>query len=355
MSVSYKIILPSELNSQHLSIWRTIQSRNQMLASPYFSPEFTQIMGRVRKDVRIAIIENYGKPVGFFPYQRAFLGCGKPVGGPLSDYHGVICEQHSDWNPIDLMDCADLITWEFDHLVDCSGKFSSYISTNTTSPQINLSIGFENYKKLINGGPSNFERKMRKLEKEIGEIKFTFHDTNKDSLNYLFKWKSHQYRANKLPDAFNANWTRNLIHEVMSTQTESFSGVCSVLQAGNQTIAIHAGMRSQKMLHWWFPAYDRAYEKYSPGIILLFQIVKAISGIGINLIDLGKGDDRYKRSVMNDTAALAEGWIERPSLIVKARKLRRAAEIFEAQSKIPFILRLPLRAIRRMERAFKYR
>ena len=127
-----------------------------------------------------------------------------------------------------------------------------------------------------------------------------------------------------------------------------------MLRAGDHIVAVHAGMRSRHVLHWWFPAYDQQFAKFSPGVILLIRMAEALAATGVRMIDLGKGDDRYKLSLMTHTAELKEGFVERPSLLAAARRLRRAAEARAARGGIGALLRLPLRAVRRIERTRRF-
>ena len=133
----------------------------------------------------------------------------------------------------------------------------------------------------------------------------------------------------------------------MRVECAGFAGTCSVLRAGDEIVAVHAGMRSRSVLHWWFPTYDPRYAAYSPGILLLLRIAAAAAALGIGKIDLGKGDARYKRSLMTGAAPLREGCVELPSLAATARRLRRLAE-----ASAPW--QLPLRALRRLERARRF-
>jgi CelD/BcsL family acetyltransferase involved in cellulose biosynthesis len=95
-------------------------------------------------------------------------------------------------------------------------------------------------------------------------------------------------------------------------------------------------MRSREVLHWWFPAYAPRFAPYSPGILLLLRIARAAAAAGIRAIDLGKGDSRYKSSLMNCTAPLAEGCVDASRLFAAARAL------------------VPPRLAGRLERAFRY-
>jgi CelD/BcsL family acetyltransferase involved in cellulose biosynthesis len=340
MSVNYFLIKAEDLDAGLVAAWRSIQEREPRFESPYFCPEFTRAVGAVRDDVRVVVIENDGRPAGFFPHQRAAWGRGSPVGGALSDYHGVIAAPAAEWSVVELMRAARLSVWSFDHLVDTTGRFAPYVTASAAaSPQIDLA-GFE--------PPPDFARKARKLAREVGELAFSLHDPGSGALGRLFEWKSEQYRRTGLADAFGVRWTRALLRRLMITETPSFAGACSVLRAGDEIVAVHAGMRSRGVLHWWFPTYHARYAAYSPGILLLLHIAAAAAAaLGIDKIDLGKGDARYKRSLMTGATPLREGSVELPSLAAAARRLRRLAESRAAWQ-------LPLRALRRLERARRF-
>jgi CelD/BcsL family acetyltransferase involved in cellulose biosynthesis len=339
MSVDYFLIKPEELDATLVAAWRSIQEREPRFESPYFCPEFTRAVATVRDDVRVVVIENDGRPAGFFPHQRAAWGRGSPVGGALSDYHGVIAAPDGEWEVAGLMRAARLSVWSFDHLVDPAGRFAPYVAASAAaSPQIDLA-GFE--------APPDFARKARKLAREVGELSFSLHAPGSGALERMFEWKSGQYRSSGLADAFGVPWTGELLRRLMGIESAAFAGACSVLRAGNEIVAVHAGMRSRSALHWWFPAYSPAHAAYSPGILLLLRLAAAAPALGIRRIDLGKGDAHYKRSLMTGAAPLREGCVELPSLAATARRLRRLVETRAGWQ-------LPLRALRRLERARRF-
>src|SRR5258705_5392188 len=134
MSVNYFLIEAEDLDEGLIAAWRSIQEREPRFESPYFCPEFTRAVGTVRDDVRVVVIENDGRPAGFFPHQRAAWGRGSPVGGPLSDYHGVIAAPEAEWSVVELMRAARLSVWTFDHLVDTTGRFAPYVTAGAAAP-----------------------------------------------------------------------------------------------------------------------------------------------------------------------------------------------------------------------------
>jgi CelD/BcsL family acetyltransferase involved in cellulose biosynthesis len=355
---AYRLIGARDLDAKLVGVWRGIQAGSSAFESPYFCPEFTRAVGDVRDDVRVAVIENDGQPVGFFPHQRTLLGMGKPVGGPLSDFHGVIATPGSEWDPDTLVRAAGLSVWAFDHLVGDVHRFESRVTARAASPRIDLGAGYKCYVQDRRKAGSDYipktEGLARKLGREFGSLDFTLHDPAPAPLEHLFRWKSEQYRRSGITDGFDVPWTRALLRRICTVQTEEFAGVCSALRVNGRIVAVHMGMRSRQVLHYWFPAYDPAFAKFSTGIILLLRMAEAAAGAGLRTIDLGKGDAPYKQRLMTGAAELAEGAVELPSLLASARRLRRAAEARAARGGIGALLRLPLRAVRRLERTRRF-
>jgi len=358
MSVRYRLLRSGELDQTLVEAWRGVQSGNAVFASPYFCPEFTQAVGKVRDDVRVVVIENDGRIAGFFPHQHSFPRMGRPVAGPLSDYHGVIAGQECNWSLDEMLSSAGLSVWAFDHLVVNSTQFEPYVTTRAASPQIDLAAGYEGYVQACRAAGSRYipkaEGLARKLEREQGKLTFKLHDAG-NTLEQVLSWKSAQYLRSGIVDVFASRWTRELLQNLSRIDTPDFAGVCSGLRAGDRLIAAHVGMRSRHVLHYWFPAYDPEFAKYSTGIILLLRIAEAAAALGVRLLDLGKGDEQYKERLMSRAVELREGAVELPSLLSNARRLRRSAEARAARGGFGTILGLPLRALRRFERLRKFR
>ena len=359
MAASYRLLSARELDAGLADAWRSIQSRSAEFASPFFCPEFTRLVAEVRDDVYVVVIENGGRPAGFFPHQRTRWGEGKPVGGPLSDYHGVIAPPQAEWELAPLLRAARLSLWSFDHLAGHAHKFAPYATGRASSPRIDLGAGYEAYVRGRREAGSEqiaqAARKERKLAREVGEMSFALHEADGAALETLIAWKRDQYARTQVLDALSAQWSAGLLRRISTAQAADFAGVCSVLRAGERIVAIHMGMRSRSVLHYWFPAYDPQLGRFSAGIILLLRMAQALAGTPVGVIDLGKGDMRYKSSLMTDAVDLLEGCVETPSLLASARRLQRAAETRAARGGIAAALRLPLRVMRRLERMRRFR
>ena len=112
------VVSAVQLSEPLLLAWLDIQGADPELDSPYFCPEFTQAVAAVRDDVEVAVLEEHGEIVGFFPYQRSRGGVGRPVGGRLSDFQGVVIRPGVGWNPVQLLKGCRLKAWHFDQ---CDG------------------------------------------------------------------------------------------------------------------------------------------------------------------------------------------------------------------------------------------
>src|SRR5262249_44279865 len=110
---------------------------------------------------------------------------------------------------------------------------------------------------------------------------------------------------------------------IYARQSEEFAGVLSLLYVRDQLAAGHFGMRAGGVLHYWFPAYDPKYSRYSTGLIQLLKIADAISALGVRTIDLGKGAAAYKERLQNGFVTVAEGSVARPSLLKMGRQINQ--------------------------------
>ena len=135
--------------------------------------------------------------------------------------------------------------------------------------------------------------------------------------------KRAQYAATGGQDYFSEPNRIELMRRLLHTRDPAFAGILSTVHIGDHLVAAHFGIRSAHVLHWWFPVYDPAYAQLSPGWILLRELVAATPELGIRRIDLGRGDDEYKRRAKTGDTTVCEARVESGSL---GRRLRAARQ-----------------------------
>lgn len=310
-----RILKPAELSREHIAAWSEIQQSDPAWDSPYFRPEFTQVVAGVRPDVEIAVVEDGGAPVAFFPFQRGLLNAGKPVGSLMSDFHGVIAGKDVRVSPAALVRECGLASWDFNHLVDPHRQFEDNVWVAADSPYIDISNGYEHYvaERRQQGSQliGQAIKKAGKIEKSMGPIRYVAHTNDEEVFQKLLEWKTAQYKHSGVPNVFGAEWTVSLLRSLLEQQEEHFGGMMSALYIGDRLAAMHLGMRSRDVLHFWFPAYDVELAKHSVGLILMLEIAREGAARGIKRIDMGKGPESYKREFMNGASIVAEGSVTR--------------------------------------------
>jgi hypothetical protein len=72
-------------------------------------------------------------------------------------------------------------------------------------------------------------------------------------------------------------------------------------------------LRTGSQLCTWFPAYDTAFGKYSPGLLQHLAMAQDFAAMGLRHIDMGRGEKDYKESLKTRDLEVAEGRIARMS------------------------------------------
>ena len=168
----------SKLEPHHFEAWSRIQNNDRTFDSPFFCPEFGAAVASVRDDVYLGVIEHGGMIVGLFPFQRGNGGEATPVGGDISQFHGVIVEPGVNWNTDELLRSCNLSSWAFSHLPTTQVPFQQHYDCVGESPCIDLTNGFDAYcaeKKTSGKAIEQAFRKARKLEREVGLLRFELH------------------------------------------------------------------------------------------------------------------------------------------------------------------------------------
>ncbi|MEX0716237.1 MAG: GNAT family N-acetyltransferase [Planctomycetaceae bacterium] len=349
----------AESTGDIVAAWNGLLDANSALGSPYYRPEFTRAVAAVRDDVRIALFEERDEIVGVLPFQRGRFGAGQPVGGRLNDFHGAIVKPGASWTADEFLRGCRLGSWWFSHLPaeQCEHGFSAHEVME--SHYLDLSRGYESYKTARREAGTReiakLDRKLRQIEREVGPLRFETHTDDRDVFHTLLEWKSEQYRATNLADVFAYPWTVELLERILAYREPDFRGVLSALYADEKLIAVHYGMQSAGVMHSWFPAYSRAYDKYSPGLMLMLKIAEAHEAMGISRIDLGGGREQYKLSLSSGFDMVAEGCVARHSIRPMLRSAWRRGRDWVRSSPLRRPAEALLAALRPMREWWSFR
>lgn len=300
-----------QINDEHQSVWRQIQSQNDLLQHPLLCFEYAETLARVRDDVEVAVLFADSKPVGYFPYHR-FRNTALPLGDTISDYHAVVVANDTTWNPCRLIQQLNLKSFHFDHLPTIQQEWKPFVHHTDPAYWVDLRDGLENYIKAKNVSSSmikNIERKRRKLEREVGPIRFESVCHDIESLNQLVRWKQEHLRRQGFRNPFDQDWVYKFTRALSNSNTPTFSGMMSALYAGKHLVAGQFGCRTSNILCSWLPSYSPEFAGYSPGNLLVLELIKFAAQAGVKHIDLGRGENQQKALLANQKIWLAIGGI----------------------------------------------
>lgn len=297
-TLRYEAVPARRLNTALVDAWTRLLPAEGDLASPFFHPEYALAAAEVLDGVEVCVIRARGVPVGFFPYERIDRVNGRPVGGAMSNFQGVVAASDVDWRPMDLVRGCGLQALGFHHQVQAQRAFQPYLQRVVASPVIDVRGGWDAYLEARRAaGVSSFNalpRKMRKIERELGPIRFEAHTDDASVLDRLVEWKRAQYERTATRGSLGRDWSVEILRRLMRRQRDDFAGTLSALYAGSRLIAVHAGMRSARSWHYWFPAYDASVGALSPGLVLIHEMCRWAADAGIDRIDLGPGEGAHK-------------------------------------------------------------
>lgn len=320
------VVHPSELGPAEVAVWHDMQRATPSLAHPFLSPEFVIAVGHHRQPARVAVITDGQAPIGFFPFEQRQFGVGVPISGWLSAYQGVIHAPGADLNPWKLMPECGLAAYQFDNLIPDQMPSRAYPTAICSSPIIDLSEGFNPYYTKLRVRASHMcrelERKARKIGREIGELHLVCDSQDVGLLRSLMSWKSEQYRLTNHVDRFAPRWVGELLEQLLIMRADNFSGLLSVVYAGDQPVAAHFGLRSGGLLVGWFTGYDKRFARYSPGSLLVRLMAEELCRVGVSELHMGKGAKRYTEMLKNSEIFVGEGVAATRTMVGTAHLLR---------------------------------
>jgi CelD/BcsL family acetyltransferase involved in cellulose biosynthesis len=300
------------------------------LDSPYFHPAFARKVAESGPPVSVLVAyDEDGDVASLLPFQWGRRGVMRPVGWPGADFQGPLTRPGTR-----LAESAVLApgarAFRFDHLVEIGGELDRWVLGRRPSPYVDVTGGLAGYLgRASRSGRENLgqaRRRLARAERELGPVRFSADVIDDALLDRVVELKRRQYAATGARDYFAGAGRVRLMHRLMRTHEDGFAGVLSAVHAGDELLAAHFGLRSGPVLHWWFPVYDPRHARLAPGWILLRELIAAAPALGLARIDLGRGEDEYKRRVKTGETTVAQGLVASPARVVAERVRRQSVQ-----------------------------
>jgi CelD/BcsL family acetyltransferase involved in cellulose biosynthesis len=301
---------PRELSAVERRIWRDMATAEPAFSSPLMGPDFARAVGAVRDDTRVAVIRRHGQILGFLPHHRRPGHLARPIGSPLSDYHGLVSRPDADLNGAEVLRIANLTSFRYTGLIDPHRVFGQ--AELKTAHVIGLAnTDAETYLEAVRAASpkkiKNWRRLDNKLEREMGAIELVGPDRSREAFDQLIAWKREQLERTGVHDFLRPEWSRDLLLDLFHKQEGPFQGLMISLYAGGQLVSGHFGVRLNGVYHPWIASTNPAYAEWSPGQIFFMRAIAAMPGLGLERYDLGPGHDHYKGAYALSQIQIGDG------------------------------------------------
>jgi CelD/BcsL family acetyltransferase involved in cellulose biosynthesis len=318
--------------------------------SPYLGPEWARLIGEVRDNARVCIIED---GAGFFAVQRMSRFTAMGIGAPIADYQGVVGLPNL---PVDRTAlCRGLKVGRIDITQAPAGQgLLGGAAAGVEGAWIaETGGGRDLYEAALKQRRSEFvrqtDKKLRKFEREHGRLEFRALSGERRDFESLLAWKNAQLIRSRQPAIWNTPWIKQTLNRCFETRDTQFGGALFTLSSNDQLIAAAFCLRSARVLHLWLVAHDTQFDAYSPGVQLARWIAGWAGDNGVAELDFGPGDYQYKRQLSTGQRMLERGVVAGASWSGAVRRVQNFVRANVERWPSPPLAALPGKAMRRLD------
>jgi CelD/BcsL family acetyltransferase involved in cellulose biosynthesis len=319
---------PSELGSVEIEAWRALQRTDPRFDNPFLSPTFARAVGDLDPRARVAVVSDGPTVSAFLPFSISHGSVGLGIASGVASCHGLVQRPGFDYPLTEIVDDCGLAVLELKNFVAPRPSRSWVDARTMPTHVIDISAGYGSYladRKAKEPKYFNWlRRKLRRAEIDLGPIEFTAGRPDPEALNTVIQWKSNQYRRSGWPDPFAHRWVRDLAHVLSETDEPDLVGRISALRVSGDLLAVDFSIHSQSVYGGWFVSYNTEYSRFSPGAIRWLFVIEDAASIGLQQLDIGPGDERYKIKLASGELPLLDGHAARGSLRAVAHHARKA-------------------------------
>ena len=323
-----KVKRTDKLSETDRMAWDALRTSNPQCYSPYFHLSYIELLSKLRDDVFIACVYDADLPIAFLPYQGKKFA--RPVGAPMTDYHGFICKADAQLDIIQILKSADIGAYHFNAVVNA--QLTPYAQKTDAGVVMDVRQGAELWRAARDGSyrrhlKSN-RRRTRKAGDDIGAPRFMWAAKDQDVFDQLITWKKQKFAETGKYDVLSADWTLELLTRLWRDADTTLRCDMHALYFGDRLAAVDLGLTDGQTFHSWIVAYDGELHSYAPGIQLLEALIDESQNLGYQRLDLGVGTDGYKRHYATESVTTSSGFIAAKGSAAALSNLYGKAENF---------------------------
>jgi len=301
------------------NIWLSLEKSSdvEVFNSFYWCKSWCNTYGLTSSiNLKIIVIYSGNDPVSIFPLcirNSGFRSILEFIGEPFNDYNAPLIntDRIKVDHLIEFLFNTIIPTIKYDLLLFSKQtnwlpkNYYSYFSSvqqNNTGGSILISEDWKDfYENRFNRKSRYKNRRLLNNLRKNGDIKFESekHFGLEDTLNILIKYKSESYKRLNVTDFFKFN--KNAINYFEFIKALDAYGYVDIkcLLSNDEIIAVHCGFVYKNYYYYIMPSYDFSYKQFSPGKILLNNLIECAFNDSLDRFDFTIGDEPYKKEWFN--------------------------------------------------------
>lgn len=308
--MKYVLYRPEDMSEEQWQIYAALRDARSIYDDPFFDPDFARLMGEVRSDTRIGFVSDHQGVFAVWPLHIRPGNWARPIGSPFSDWNGPILTQDTELSPQEILAGFDISGMTTQGYMPVDFEPNSDLERDGAN-LTDLSAGWDKYfEDQQLQWPKHF-KKMRRVtrntERDFDETKFVWDDQSDTNFERLLDLKQTQFARTGYHDVLKAPWTRALFDRLRSFEGRRLRARLSTLSFDGQFAAGEFNLQSDTVLHGWITAFEQSLGNYSPGNMLVQNVLEQMCEDGLKLYDAGPGLDHYKRHYANIQVPVESG------------------------------------------------
>ncbi|MHA7900370.1 MAG: GNAT family N-acetyltransferase [Henriciella sp.] len=340
------------MSAEQWQIYAALRDARSIYDDPFFDPDFARLVGEVREDTRIGFASDGDGVFAVWPLHIRPGNWARPIGSPFSDWNAPILSEDTELTPHEILAGFDI-----------SGMTTSGFMPASFAPNPALQRAGANLADLSHGAetflaeqqnqwPKHFKkmrRVYRNVERDFSSVRFNWDDRSDANYQRLLALKQQQFLRTGYHNVLKAPWTRALFDRLRSFEGARLRSRLVTLSFDDKFAAAEYNLQSDRVLHGWITAFEQDYSRYSPGNMLVQELLEKMAAEGLTIYDAGPGYDHYKRHYANVQSPVESGVIQGNSNRLHASRMAGQAWRFGEQVMPGKASAIMARARRRMD------
>jgi CelD/BcsL family acetyltransferase involved in cellulose biosynthesis len=301
-ALKFALYRPSEMSAELWQAYTALRNARAIYDDPFFDPDFARLVGEVREDTRIGVVTRADEVISVWPLHLRPGNWARPIGGPFSDWHAPIVKEGIELCPIEFLSglgLSGMTAFGYMPDPDCQVPSMERVGANMTD----LSIGWDAFMaEQQKRWPKHFKkmrRVYRNVERDFSGMSFEWDDRSDASYERLLELKRAQFKRTGFHDVLKPQWARDLLDRLRHFEGERFRCRPVSMSYDDKPAALELNLQSDKILHGWLTAFEPEMSQYSPGNMLVQEVLEKMAIEGVQIYDAGPGLDHYKRHYSN--------------------------------------------------------